>query len=40
MPEATKNVLPGIFACYKITSCLPNPQHWPKRFPIHRWIQQ
>lgn len=32
MPEATKNVLPGIFACYKITSGSPNPNTNPSDF--------
>lgn len=32
MPEATKNVLPGIFACYKITSGSPNPNTDPSDF--------
>lgn len=32
MPEATKNVLPGIFAYYKITSFSPNPNTNPSNF--------
>lgn len=32
MPEATKNVLPGIFARYKITSFSPNPNTNPSDF--------